>query len=85
MLHKAIQKVLLDLFDNFQSDFRALGFEYNHQVRDIEQNNDILQFSIAALYQLHPSWKKYVSVYKSEDKSDFTKIHHLTLWPLFPF
>lgn len=59
MLHKAIQKVLLDLFDNFQSDFRALGFEYNHQVRDIEQNNDILQFSIAALYQLHPSWKNY--------------------------
>ncbi|XP_033823985.1 phosphatidylinositol 3-kinase C2 domain-containing subunit gamma isoform X1 [Periophthalmus magnuspinnatus] len=59
MLHKALQRVLQVFFDNFQSDFRGLGVEYNLQCCDIEQTNDILQFNVAALYRLQSAWMNY--------------------------
>lgn len=56
MLHHALTKVLQVFFDNFQSDFRAQAVCHNPPTHDVEDNSDILQFNIAALYKLHPSW-----------------------------
>ncbi|KAJ0069215.1 hypothetical protein NL108_003124, partial [Boleophthalmus pectinirostris] len=57
----ALQRVLQVFFDNFQSDFRGLGVEYNLQSCDIEQTNDILKFNVAALYKLQPAWMSFES------------------------
>ncbi|XP_072291051.1 phosphatidylinositol 3-kinase C2 domain-containing subunit gamma [Eucyclogobius newberryi] len=59
MLHKAIQRLLQMFFDNFQSDFRGLDVNYNDKSCDIEKNNNILQFNVAALYRLQKAWMSY--------------------------
>ncbi len=61
MLHGALLKVLQIFFDNFQSDFRGQEVTGNPQFPDVEENTEILQFNVAALYQLQPTWiTKYV-------------------------
>ncbi|XP_019933710.2 phosphatidylinositol 3-kinase C2 domain-containing subunit gamma isoform X1 [Paralichthys olivaceus] len=56
MLRGALLKVLQFFFDNFQSDFRGQEVASNLQTRDVEDNGDIFQFNIAALYKLQLSW-----------------------------
>ncbi|XP_073328066.1 phosphatidylinositol 3-kinase C2 domain-containing subunit gamma [Pagrus major] len=56
MLHKELHKVLQVFFDNFHSDFRGQEFTNKLQILDVENNAEILQFNIAALYQLQPAW-----------------------------
>ncbi|KAM3870537.1 phosphatidylinositol 3-kinase C2 domain-containing subunit gamma [Diretmus argenteus] len=56
MLHQALTKVLQIFFDNFQSDFRGPDVGCDPPTRDVENNNDILQFKIAALYKLQSHW-----------------------------
>nr|XP_046249410.1 phosphatidylinositol 4-phosphate 3-kinase C2 domain-containing subunit gamma [Scatophagus argus]XP_046249411.1 phosphatidylinositol 4-phosphate 3-kinase C2 domain-containing subunit gamma [Scatophagus argus] len=56
MLHSALLKVLEIFFDNFQSDFRGQEVTSKPQTLDVEDNTEIFQFNIAALYQLQPSW-----------------------------
>ncbi|XP_033491268.1 phosphatidylinositol 3-kinase C2 domain-containing subunit gamma [Epinephelus lanceolatus] len=56
MLHKALLKVLQIFFDNFHSDFRAQDVTSNPQILDVEDNSEIIQFNISALYQLQPTW-----------------------------
>uniref|UniRef100_UPI003AAED8B4 phosphatidylinositol 3-kinase C2 domain-containing subunit gamma isoform X2 n=1 Tax=Centroberyx gerrardi TaxID=166262 RepID=UPI003AAED8B4 len=56
MLHQALIKLLQVFFGNFQSDFRGQEVFHNPQTRDVEHNYDIVQFNIAALYKLQPSW-----------------------------
>ncbi|KAI3371183.1 hypothetical protein L3Q82_023811 [Scortum barcoo] len=56
MLHRALLKVLQIFFDNFQSDFRGQSITGNTQIQDVEINSEILQFNIAALYQLQLTW-----------------------------
>lgn len=64
MLHGALLKVLQIFFDNFQSDFRGQEVTGNPQVHDVEENTEIFQFNIAALYQLQLPWMtKYVRIY----------------------
>lgn len=66
MLHKALLKVMQIFFDNFQSDFRGPEVTSNLQTCDVEHNSEILQFNIAALYQLQPSWMStYVHTHTS--------------------
>lgn len=61
MLHGAVLKMLQIFFDNFQSDFRGEEVPRNLQVHDVEENVEIFQFNIAALYQLQLTWMtKYV-------------------------
>ncbi|XP_051237349.1 phosphatidylinositol 3-kinase C2 domain-containing subunit gamma [Dicentrarchus labrax] len=56
MLHGALQKVLQIFFDNFHSDFRGEEVTRTPQIHDVDDNSEILQFSIAALYKLQLSW-----------------------------
>ncbi|XP_076026726.1 phosphatidylinositol 3-kinase C2 domain-containing subunit gamma [Genypterus blacodes] len=56
MLHQALIKLLQVFFQNFQSDFRGQEVSCTTQRRNVEHNNDILQFKIAALYKLQPGW-----------------------------
>lgn len=56
LLHKELQKVLQVFFDNFHSDFRGQKFTSKLQIVDVENNTEILQFNIAALYKLQPAW-----------------------------
>lgn len=64
MLHGALLKVLQIFFDNFQSDFRGQEVTGNPQTHDAEENTEIFQFNIAALYQLQLPWMtKYVRIY----------------------
>lgn len=64
MLHKALLKVLRIFFDNFQSNFRGQEATSEPQTRDVEENAEIFQFQIAALYQLQVAWlNKCVCMY----------------------
>uniref|UniRef100_UPI0037E89608 phosphatidylinositol 3-kinase C2 domain-containing subunit gamma n=1 Tax=Semicossyphus pulcher TaxID=241346 RepID=UPI0037E89608 len=56
ILHQSLLKVLQIFFDNFQSDFRCQSVTSKPQTLDVEYNNDIFQFNVAALYQLPLSW-----------------------------
>ncbi|XP_070686958.1 phosphatidylinositol 3-kinase C2 domain-containing subunit gamma [Pempheris klunzingeri] len=56
MLHKALLNVLQIFFDNFHSDFRGQEITTSPQIHDVEDNTEIFQFNIAALYQLQPTW-----------------------------
>ncbi|XP_040894472.1 phosphatidylinositol 4-phosphate 3-kinase C2 domain-containing subunit gamma [Toxotes jaculatrix] len=56
MLHGALQKLLQIFFSNFQSDFRGQEVACHLETRDVEDDTEICQFSIAALYQLQRSW-----------------------------
>ncbi|XP_035521739.1 phosphatidylinositol 4-phosphate 3-kinase C2 domain-containing subunit gamma [Morone saxatilis] len=56
MLHGALQKVLQIFFDNFHSDFRGEEVTRTPQIHDVDDNSEILQFNIAALYKLQLSW-----------------------------
>lgn len=72
MLHNALLKVLQIFFDNFQSDFRGQEVTRNLQTHDVEENTEILQFNIAALYQLELNWLvKYVCVYRHKNTRTF--------------
>lgn len=64
MLHSALRKVLQICFDNFQSDFiTSQDISSKPQTHDVEQNTEIFQFNIAALYQLQVTWmNKYVCI-----------------------
>ncbi|KAF7663980.1 hypothetical protein LDENG_00192830 [Lucifuga dentata] len=55
-LHQELIKVLQVFFDNFHSDFRGPEVCCPRQTNNVEQNNEILQFNIAALYKLQSSW-----------------------------
>lgn len=56
LLHSALLKVLQAFFDNFQSDYRVEEKTEKRQIRDVEENADVLQLNISALYQLQSSW-----------------------------
>lgn len=56
VLHAALLRLLRVFFDNFQSDCRVQQAAENRPIRDVEENADVFQFDIAALYQLQTSW-----------------------------
>lgn len=55
-LHAALLKLLQAFFDNVQSDYRVQEATENRRIRDVEENADVFQLDIAALYQLQTSW-----------------------------
>ncbi|KAM9854596.1 phosphatidylinositol 3-kinase C2 domain-containing subunit gamma isoform 1-T2 [Aulostomus maculatus] len=56
MLHQSLLKVMQTFFDNFHSDFRVQEVTGNLRACDVDQNNEILQFTVATLYKLQPNW-----------------------------
>ncbi|KAK2842453.1 hypothetical protein Q5P01_012653 [Channa striata] len=62
MLNGVLLKVLQIYSDNFQSDFRGQEVTGNLQTRLIDDNPEILQFNISALYKLQFTW---MSTYES--------------------
>lgn len=56
VLHSALLKLLQAFFDNFQSDYRVQEATEKRQSRDVEENADVFQFNISALYQLQAGW-----------------------------
>lgn len=56
VLHSALLGLLQAFFDNFQSDYRVQEATENRRVRDVEENADVFQLDVAALYQLQTSW-----------------------------
>lgn len=61
VLHSALLQVLQAFFDNFQSDYRVQQATERRQIRDVEENADVFQLNISALYQLQSSWtSRYV-------------------------
>lgn len=56
VLHSALLKLLQAFFDNFQSDYRVQEETENRRIRDVEENADVFQLGIAALYQLQTGW-----------------------------
>lgn len=55
-LHMALLYVLHIFFDNFHSEFRVQEQASKLEMRDVDENAGILQFDIAAVYQLQPTW-----------------------------
>lgn len=61
VLHSALLKLLQAFFDNFQSDFRVQEAAGKRHIRDVEENTEVFQLNISALYQLRTSWtSRYV-------------------------
>ncbi|XP_077424298.1 phosphatidylinositol 3-kinase C2 domain-containing subunit gamma isoform X2 [Vanacampus margaritifer] len=56
VLHHSLLKVMQSFFDNFLSNFRTVDIASKPQTRDVEHNSELLQFNVAALYKLQPSW-----------------------------
>lgn len=76
MLHRALLKVLQIFFDNFQSDFRGQELTSNVQILDVDDNTEILQFEVSALYQLQPTWlNKYVCIYSRTQTQSFWYVY----------
>lgn len=76
MLNGALLKVLQIFFDNFMSDFRSQVTTCNLQTRLVDDNNDILQFSISALYKLQLSW---ITMYVCS----YSLIHTQMFWCIY--
>ncbi|CAL8261244.1 unnamed protein product [Merluccius merluccius] len=56
MMQQALVQLLQVVFDSFQSDFRGPAVGRDSLPRRIEENTEILQFTMAALYKLQPAW-----------------------------
>lgn len=56
MLHTALLSVLRIFFDNFHSEFSVQEQAGNLEKRDVDENAEIFQFDIPAVYQLQPTW-----------------------------
>nr|XP_040019547.1 phosphatidylinositol 4-phosphate 3-kinase C2 domain-containing subunit gamma isoform X2 [Gasterosteus aculeatus aculeatus] len=56
VLHKELLRLLQVFFNNFQSDVRCQEETNSMQILDVEDNSEILQFNICALYQLQSTW-----------------------------
>ncbi|KAJ8002600.1 hypothetical protein DPEC_G00160580 [Dallia pectoralis] len=56
MLHQALGKLLHAFFDSFSYDYRNQYVFHSLPVHDVNQNNDILQLKVTALYGLQPNW-----------------------------
>lgn len=56
VLHSALLKVLRSFFRNFDSDYRVQEAAERRRTRDVEENADVFQFNVSAVYQLHASW-----------------------------
>ncbi|XP_061630841.1 phosphatidylinositol 3-kinase C2 domain-containing subunit gamma isoform X2 [Phyllopteryx taeniolatus] len=56
VLHESLLKVMQSFFENFLSNFRTQDVSSKPPTRDVEQNSELLQFNVAALYKLLPSW-----------------------------
>lgn len=68
VLHGVLLKMLQIFFDNFLSDFRGQEVASTLQRRDVEENSEVFQFNVAALYQLQSAWKnKYVHMSAAPD------------------
>lgn len=61
MLHTALLSVLHIFFDNFHSEFKVQEQVGRLETRDVDENAEIFQFDIPAVYQLQPTW---ISRYK---------------------
>ncbi|XP_062403201.1 phosphatidylinositol 3-kinase C2 domain-containing subunit gamma [Sardina pilchardus] len=56
ILHQALEKLLYIFFDNFHSDFRFEDANHVLPEADVGLHTGTLQFNLAALYKLEPSW-----------------------------
>ncbi|CAL8359519.1 unnamed protein product [Lota lota] len=55
-LQQALIQLLQLVFESFQSDFRGPVVGRDAVPRHMEENTEILQFTMAALYKLQPNW-----------------------------
>lgn len=63
MLHQALVKLLCMFFDNFNSDVRIQEICPSPPAADVNQQMDILQVDLVALYKLQISWlNRYVGI-----------------------
>lgn len=76
MLHTALLSVLRIFFDNFHSEFRVQERAGNLETRDVDENAEIFQFDIPAVYQLQPTW---ISRYEHVNAHSNTHTHSLSL------
>lgn len=56
MLHTALLSLLHIFFDNFHSEFSVQQPVGTLETRDVDQNAEIFQFDVPAVYQLQPTW-----------------------------
>lgn len=81
LLHSALLKVLQAFFDNFQSDYRVQEAPEKPQTRDVEENADVFQLNISALYQLQSSWtSRYVQRVHGRRRAIWTGLTHTNAW-----